>query len=137
MDKIKEKIDHNEGVTPNAGAAAPREDVIDLVSALQASIERTKGPDREAAKAPAAKGTAEKKKKRRAKSFRGKIKMGITMQPVLTTSAPSGGNWRYEVKYDGYRGLLKIAATGEVSLISRNSQPLENTFPEISEFAKA
>lgn len=63
MDKIKEKIDHNEGVTPNAGAAAPREDVIDLVSALQASIERTKGPDREAAKAPAAKGTAEKKKK--------------------------------------------------------------------------
>ncbi|MGG1451428.1 DNA ligase D [Bacillus licheniformis] len=63
--------------------------------------------------------------------------MGITMQPVLTTSAPSGGNWRYEVKYDGYRGLLKIAATGEVSLISRNSQPLENTFPEISEFAKS
>lgn len=33
--------------------------------------------------------------------------MGITMQPVLTTSAPSGGNWRYEAKYDGYRGLLK------------------------------
>ncbi|WP_368731671.1 hypothetical protein, partial [Rhodobium orientis] len=24
-----------------------------------------------------------------------------------------------------------MAATGEVSLISRNSQPLENTFPEI------
>lgn len=59
------------------------------------------------------------------------------MRPVLTTSAPSGGNWRYEVKYDGYRGLLKIRATGEVSLISRNSQPLENTFPEISEFAKS
>ncbi|MCY7915864.1 Ku protein, partial [Bacillus haynesii] len=64
MDKIKEKIDHNEGVTPNAGAAAPREDVIDLVSALQASIERTKAPDREAAaKAPVAKGAGEKKKK--------------------------------------------------------------------------
>ncbi|MDT3766458.1 Ku protein, partial [Priestia filamentosa] len=63
MDKIKEKIDHNEGVTPNAGAAAPREDVIDLVSALQASIERTKAPDREAAKTPVAKGTGEKKKK--------------------------------------------------------------------------
>lgn len=63
--------------------------------------------------------------------------MGITMQPVLTTSAPSGGNWRYEAKYDGYRGLLKISAAGDVSLISRNAQPLENTFPEITEFAKS
>ncbi|MCY7801968.1 non-homologous end-joining DNA ligase, partial [Bacillus haynesii] len=63
--------------------------------------------------------------------------MGITMQPVLTTSAPTGGNWRYEAKYDGYRGLLKISQSGEVSLISRNTQPLENTFPEITEFAKS
>ena len=49
--KINDKLEHEEaGVTP--AAAGPREDVIDLVSALQASIDRTKRPDREQA-APA------------------------------------------------------------------------------------
>ena len=60
MDKIKEKIDQNEGVTPSA-AAAPREDVIDLVSALQASIERTKTPKKQEAAKP--KGAQDKKRK--------------------------------------------------------------------------
>ncbi|MDA7026200.1 Ku protein [Bacillus sp. CLL-7-23] len=41
MEKIKEKVDQNELTTPVANTAS-REDVIDLVSALQASIERTK-----------------------------------------------------------------------------------------------
>ncbi|MBU8787198.1 Ku protein [Bacillus glycinifermentans] len=60
MDKIKEKIDQNEGVTPGA-AAAPREDVIDLVSALQASIERTKTPKKQ--EAAITKGAEDKKRK--------------------------------------------------------------------------
>ncbi|MED1739013.1 Ku protein [Bacillus swezeyi] len=64
MDKIKEKIDQNEGVTPDANAA-PREDVIDLVSALQASIERSKTPQKQEKKAKTAEaqGTVEKKRK--------------------------------------------------------------------------
>ncbi|MFN2745924.1 MULTISPECIES: non-homologous end joining protein Ku [Bacillus] len=65
LDKIKEKIEQNEGVTP-AAAAAPREDVIDLVSALQASIERTKAPQKQEkakTKTAEAKGTEEKKRK--------------------------------------------------------------------------
>ncbi|WP_307894111.1 non-homologous end joining protein Ku [Bacillus swezeyi] len=64
MDKIKEKIDQNEGVTPDANAA-PRQDVIDLVSALQASIERSKTPQKQEKKAKTAEaqGTVEKKRK--------------------------------------------------------------------------
>ncbi|KAA6453144.1 Ku protein [Bacillus swezeyi] len=64
MDKIKEKIDQNEGVTPDANAA-PREDVIDLVSALQASIERSKAPQKQEKKAKTAEaqGAVEKKRK--------------------------------------------------------------------------
>ncbi|MEC1501822.1 Ku protein [Bacillus sonorensis] len=63
MDKIKEKIDQNEGVAPSP-TAGPREDVIDLVSALQASIERTKAPKKqEAEKAIKPKGAEDKKRK--------------------------------------------------------------------------
>ncbi|QHZ46523.1 DNA ligase D [Bacillus sp. NSP9.1] len=57
--------------------------------------------------------------------------MGNTMQPVLTSSPPSSGNWRYEVKYDGYRALLSVSEAG-ISLISRNGQPLDSMFPEIT-----
>ncbi|MEC1262409.1 DNA ligase D [Bacillus swezeyi] len=61
--------------------------------------------------------------------------MGLTMQPVLTAAPPSGGNWRYEAKYDGYRALLSVSRT-EISLISRNGQPLDSVFPEITSYVK-
>ncbi|MCF7619180.1 DNA ligase D [Bacillus sonorensis] len=61
--------------------------------------------------------------------------MAITMQPVLTSEPPLGEHWRYEAKYDGYRALLSVSKTG-VSLISRNSQPLDKLFPEIVMDAK-
>ncbi|MBU8787199.1 MULTISPECIES: DNA ligase D [Bacillus] len=61
--------------------------------------------------------------------------MAITMQPVLTSVPPSGEMWRFETKYDGYRALLTVSKT-DVSLISRNGQPLNGLFPEIAIFAK-
>ncbi len=55
--KINDKLEHEEaGVTP--APAGPREDVIDLVSALQASIDRTKRPNREQAAPARTKDTA-------------------------------------------------------------------------------
>lgn len=61
--------------------------------------------------------------------------MAFTMQPVLTSSPPIGAEWRYEVKYDGYRCILRIHSSG-VTLTSRNGVELSSTFPEITQFAK-
>ncbi|MEC1635091.1 DNA ligase D [Bacillus mojavensis] len=61
--------------------------------------------------------------------------MAFTMQPVLTASPPKGAEWRYEVKYDGFRCILRINPSG-VTLTSRNGLELNSTFPEIANFAK-
>lgn len=60
--------------------------------------------------------------------------MVLTMQPILTSVPPEGSEWRYEVKYDGFRCLLRIDESG-VTLTSRNGQTLTNQFPEITAFA--
>lgn len=57
------------------------------------------------------------------------------MQPVLTASPPKGAEWRYEVKYDGFRCILRINTSG-VTLTSRNGLELNSTFPEIANFAE-
>lgn len=59
--------------------------------------------------------------------------MVLTMQPILTSVPPEGSEWRYEVKYDGFRCLLRIDESG-VTLTSRNGQTLTNQFPEITAF---
>ncbi|MGV4320635.1 DNA ligase D [Bacillus mojavensis] len=61
--------------------------------------------------------------------------MAFTMQPVLTSSPPKGAEWRYEVKYDGFRCILRINPSG-VTLTSRNGLELNSKFPEISTFAE-
>ncbi|WP_456274945.1 DNA ligase D [Bacillus sp. AK031] len=53
------------------------------------------------------------------------------MLPVLFDEMPKNGNWRYEVKYDGFRGILTIASKNEIRLISRNGKDLLPQFPEI------
>lgn len=60
--------------------------------------------------------------------------MVLTMQPILTSVPPEGSDWRYEVKYDGFRCLFRIDESG-VTLTSRNGQTLTNQFPEITAFA--
>ncbi|RFU66415.1 DNA ligase D [Peribacillus saganii] len=61
------------------------------------------------------------------------------MKPMLPTLAPDppiGGQWTYEVKYDGFRAILTIDQNIGVSLISRNGKQLIDIFPEISSFVK-
>ncbi len=43
---------------------------------------------------------------------------------------PTGERWRYEPKWDGFRGVLEND-TGEVALWSRNGRPLLRYFPEL------
>ncbi|WP_243291754.1 Ku protein [Bacillus sp. FJAT-47783] len=63
--KIEEKINRNEG---KAVEEAPRQNVVDLMSALQASIERTKKKEKAAKKENAPKTTEKKKKTVRKKA---------------------------------------------------------------------
>lgn len=55
------------------------------------------------------------------------------MLPTLTFEKPSGENWVFEIKYDGYRGTLFVDISA-IYLKSRNKNNLNDQFPEIIDF---
>ncbi len=60
------------------------------------------------------------------------------MKPMLATAAtdlPTGDQWIYEVKYDGFRCLLHWDKEGP-RLFSRNEKELTAAFPEIIDACK-
>jgi ATP-dependent DNA ligase len=52
------------------------------------------------------------------------------MEAELVAEVPEGGGWRYEPKWDGFRGVLEND-NGELALWSRNGRPLLRYFPEL------
>jgi ATP-dependent DNA ligase len=50
------------------------------------------------------------------------------MEAELVSELPAGGGWRYEPKWDGFRGVLENDG-GELALWSRNGRPLLRYFP--------
>jgi ATP-dependent DNA ligase len=52
------------------------------------------------------------------------------MEAELVSDLPEGGGWRYEPKWDGFRGILENDG-GELALWSRNGRPLLRYFPEL------
>ena len=53
------------------------------------------------------------------------------MEAELVSELPErAGAWRYEPKWDGFRGLLENNG-GEIALWSRNGRPLLRYFPEL------
>src|SRR3954463_14473145 len=52
------------------------------------------------------------------------------MEAELVSELPENGAWRYEPKWDGFRGVLKND-NGELGLWSRNGRPLLRYFPEL------
>lgn len=54
------------------------------------------------------------------------------MLPSLAFEIPTGKDWLYEIKYDGFRAILHIDK--EISLNSRNGKSLLPLFPEIQTF---
>src|ERR1044071_10280730 len=54
------------------------------------------------------------------------------MEAELVDGLPTGDRWRYEPKWDGFRGVLENDG-GEVALWSRNGRPLLRYFPELRE----
>jgi ATP-dependent DNA ligase len=54
------------------------------------------------------------------------------MEAELVSELPQQGGWRYEPKWDGFRGVLENDG-GELALWSRNGRPLLRYFPELRE----
>jgi bifunctional non-homologous end joining protein LigD len=54
------------------------------------------------------------------------------MKPRLVESAPTGGDWSYELKFDGIRACA-IKKGDKVSLISRNGNELRARYPDVAE----
>jgi ATP-dependent DNA ligase len=52
------------------------------------------------------------------------------MEAELVADLPKQGGWRYEPKWDGFRGVLENDG-GELALWSRNGRPLLRYFPEL------
>ncbi len=55
------------------------------------------------------------------------------MLPVLTFDLPEGDSWVYEVKYDGFRTIVRMDENG-IAMTSRNGKNLLPQFPEAVEF---
>jgi ATP-dependent DNA ligase len=53
------------------------------------------------------------------------------MEAELVRELPTGEEWQYEPKWDGFRGLLENTS-GELRLWSRNARPLLRYFPELA-----
>ena len=52
------------------------------------------------------------------------------MEAELVDGLPTGERWRYEPKWDGFRGVLENDG-GEIAVWSRNGRPLLRYFPEL------
>src|SRR5438045_4430154 len=52
------------------------------------------------------------------------------MEAELVEGLPTGERWRYEPKWDGFRGVFENDG-GELALWSRNGRPLLRYFPEL------
>lgn len=57
------------------------------------------------------------------------------MEAELVRELPTGDDWQYEPKWDGFRGLLENTSR-ELRLWSRNARPLLRYFPELEPLGK-
>jgi bifunctional non-homologous end joining protein LigD len=57
------------------------------------------------------------------------------MKPRLVENSPSGGDWSYELKFDGIRACA-VKDNGKVNLTSRNGNELRSRFREIADAIK-
>jgi bifunctional non-homologous end joining protein LigD len=64
-----------------------------------------------------------------------KVEMPASLEPMLATlgtAVPSGSDWLYEVKWDGYRALCFIES-GKVRMVSRRGTKLDKQFAVVAQ----
>jgi bifunctional non-homologous end joining protein LigD len=64
-----------------------------------------------------------------------KAEMPMSLEPMLATlgsTVPSGSDWLYEVKWDGYRALCFIEG-GKVRMVSRRGTKLDKQFAAVAQ----
>ena len=64
-----------------------------------------------------------------------KASMPQRVEPMLATIAtapPKGGDWAYEIKWDGYRGIVFLDR-GKLRIVSRNNLAFDKQFPELAD----
>jgi bifunctional non-homologous end joining protein LigD len=66
----------------------------------------------------------------------GKPRFIPPMKPKLLEEPPAGGDWIYELKFDGIR-LIAVKNGEKVDLISRNGNELAARFPEVADAVRA
>src|SRR4051812_17104215 len=57
------------------------------------------------------------------------------MKARLTESPPTGGDWSYELKFDGFR-VCAVKKRSEIHLLSRNGNELRSRFPDVVDALK-
>ena len=80
----------------------------------------------------AARPKPQKKPTATAAAKRGSAAFPKTLAPQLATlvSQPPAGDWRYEIKFDGYRLMIRFDARGKLSLLTRNGHDWSHRLPE-------
>jgi len=58
------------------------------------------------------------------------------MSPILTDRLPEGGEWTYQLKWDGFR-IIAFVDRGRVELISKRMTPKTKIYPELVEALSA
>lgn len=93
----------------------------------EAGTAAAKAPPRKSAKAaaPAKAPTARKTRK-------AKLPEALSPQLATLVEAPPAGDWRYELKIDGYRILARLDG-GKVKLLTRNGHDWSQKLPELCE----
>ncbi len=82
---------------------------------------------------PAVKKPPSRKTQRQpATASRGAAAVPGTLKPQLATlvSQPPAGDWLYEIKFDGYRLMIRFDGRGKLSLITRNGHDWSHRLPE-------
>src|SRR3954471_971421 len=77
-----------------------------------------------------AQGDAADIKKALAKLPKAKPRFIDPMKARLVDSPPSGGDWSYELKFDGFR-VCAVKDGRKISLVSRNGNEMRTRFPEV------
>src|SRR3954463_4935685 len=70
-----------------------------------------------------------------AKLPRAKAQFIEPMKARLTESPPTGGDWSYELKFDGFR-VCAVKKRSDIHLLSRNGNELRSRFPEVVDALK-